>query len=184
MSSRTLRACMRFSVGRSLTQCRRHACLTQAPACASAWVCMPACAGAVTPRSAVANPTSRATGESPPPRRSFVPFLLHRGECRCAHSGRACAAVGGSIPHAVSPPRVFGVVGGVCVCLFACVPACAGAVTPRSAVVNPTSRAASESPPMAPNRIAVYFASGLDCVFVVMRGDLCMRTCVRVHVRA
>ena len=52
-------------MGRSLTQCRRHACLTSAAASASA--CVRAClrAGAGRPRSAAATTTRRAAGESP-----------------------------------------------------------------------------------------------------------------------
>ena len=93
-----------------------------------------------------------------------MPFDLRRDECRRGHSGRACAVVGGSAPHAVSPSSVFDVGGGVCVCLCVCMPACAGAVTPRSAVAKPTPRAApraaGECPPIATMRAAVCFARG------------------------
>ena len=110
-------------------------------------VCMPACAGAVTPRSAVATETRRASCGSPPSRRSVLQFVSRRGERRRRHPGRACAVVVGSVPHAMSLPRVFDVDAGLCVCLCACMPACTGEVTPRSVVASPTRQASCESHP-------------------------------------
>jgi hypothetical protein len=46
-----------------LSHCRNHACLTALPAPATAW--LGACAGAVTPLSAVVTKTRRETRESP-----------------------------------------------------------------------------------------------------------------------
>ena len=109
---------------------------------------MPACAGAVAPRSAVATPTPRREGESP--------ILATRVDVLCCaavnvvartESTRALPSVARSLT--LSPPRVFDNGAGVCVCLCAFMPACACAVTPRSAVAPTTSRAASESPILA-----------------------------------
>ncbi len=82
-------------------------------------------------------------GVSPPSRRSVLTCVFFRGEAG-TEGVRAPPSVGRSLT--LSPPNVFDVGAGACVCLCACMPACACAVPPRSAVANPTSRAASECP--------------------------------------
>jgi hypothetical protein len=61
-------------------------------------------------------------------------------------------------PHAENH-SVFDGGAGVCVRPVACVPACAGAVGPPSAVVLATTRAASESPASGPNVLTLFFAA-------------------------
>ncbi len=77
----SLRACVRCRRWVVPSRSRRHASLTSAPMSASACVCVRAC----------------VRGR----RYCFVP-----GECRRAYRGRACASVGGSVPHAVAATRV------------------------------------------------------------------------------
>ena len=80
--------------------------------CVCLCACMSACAGTVTPRSAVAHTTRRAASEFPPPspaphrREECRRTVLRRDECRRAHCGLAGAAVSGSVFHAVAATRV------------------------------------------------------------------------------
>ena len=148
------------SVGRSLTLSPPRMFDGGADVCVCLCACMPACAGAVTPRSAVAPEIRRATRKSPSPRRDEACCRFVTAGRMPSRALRACVRCRRSVPHAVSPPRVFDSAGGVCVCLCTCMPACAGAGPPRWAVANPTSRASCESHPPATKRVSVCFAPG------------------------
>ena len=80
------------------------------------YACVHACVAAVTPWSAVANTTRRATSESPHRGEACWRLVLRRSDFVARTEGvRALPSVGRSLTQ--SPPRVFDVGAGVCVCL-------------------------------------------------------------------
>ena len=86
----------------------------------------------------------------------------HCGSAKGSEIGRA-GGLAVSLSLTLSPPRVFDNGAGVCVCLSACMRACAGAVGPRSAVATKTRRRERESPPSA-KRVDVSFCAGVNVV--------------------
>jgi hypothetical protein len=152
------------SVGWSLTQSPPRVFDVRAGVCVCLCACVPACAGAVPPRSAVATTTSRAAGESFPiaAKRFDVQFCAGINVIARSEGMSALPSVCRSLTQ--SPPRVFDVGPGVCVCLCACVLACAGTVSPRSPVAGPTRQATCESPPIAAKHLDVLFCAGVTAV--------------------
>ena len=100
---------------------------------------------------------------SPPSWRSVfdVLFCAAVNVVACAEGVRALPSVARSLT--LSPPYVFDNGAGVCVCLCAFTPACAGAVTPRSPVATKTRRREGESPILA-KRVDVLCCAGVNAV--------------------
>ncbi len=88
--------------------------------CVCLCACMPACAGAVTPRSAVAPETRPAAGEFPLSRQSDLTFVLRWvnvvADADVIRSPGVPSGVGR--PQTLSPPLVFDVVAGACICVY------------------------------------------------------------------
>ena len=90
-----------------------------------------------------------------------VGFSFRRVDCHHGHCGHACAVVAPS--RCRRHTYMFDGGAGVCVFLCACMPPCAGAVTPRSAVADRTRRAASESPHRG-EACWLFFCAGVNVV--------------------
>ena len=130
-----------------------------AGACVFLCACMLACAGVVTPRSAVEPTIMRTASESLLSRRSVLAYVFCWG---CMSGWAVCASPSASRRLTLSPPRVFDVGAGVCVCLCACMLACVGVGTPRSTVASITARPACESP-IAVRPVDFWFLLGGAC---------------------
>ncbi len=163
------------SAGQSLTLPPPRMCLTALPASSSACVraCLRARAQLRHYRRRLRQRREQHVSPRHPGRASGLCF--RPGVCRLGHCGLACAAVGGSTSQAAATAHVFDGAAGVRVCLRACLSACASAVPPPSAAVNPTSRAARESPASCASEWTLFLAWGLP--------PWALRACVRCRRR-
>ena len=112
MSSWALRVCVRRvcappSVGWSLALPPSCVFDVGAGACVYVCACIPACGGAVTPRLVVAKETRRRECEFPHCREACQLVLRVRVKLVARTGERACAAVAGSVRHAVATTRVL-----------------------------------------------------------------------------
>jgi hypothetical protein len=138
---------------------RHHACLT--PACESGSACVRACLRAWAQlRHGRRGP--RQHGErlvSPPYRGDAGRLSFCTGVNFVAGTDVLHEPLSVGRSHAVATTRVL-TWAGFCVCRCAYMPACVGAVTPRSAGATRTRRAPSASPYITAKRVDVCFALG------------------------